>query len=99
MNKETGTVQTKTLYAVTSLAPDQADPARLTQLVQGHWSVEALYRVRDRPSLRTPPVTAPAAPTRVMATLRNLAIGLMCHAGWTNIAAAADHYRSHRRAP
>jgi hypothetical protein len=30
-----------------------------------------------------------------MATLRNLAIGLMRKAGWTNIAAAADHYRSH----
>ena len=31
---------------------------------------------------------------RAMATLRNLAIGLMRQAGWTNIAAAADHYRS-----
>ncbi|MGI3202524.1 hypothetical protein ACRJ4W_37450 [Streptomyces sp. GLT-R25] len=29
-----------------------------------------------------------------MATLRNLAIGLMRQAGWTDIAAAADHYRS-----
>ncbi|MER5689226.1 hypothetical protein [Streptomyces sp. NPDC002205] len=29
-----------------------------------------------------------------MATLRNLAIGLMRQAGWNNIAAAADHYRS-----
>ena len=33
-------------------------------------------------------------PPRAMATLRNLAIGLMRQAGWTNIAAAADHYRS-----
>jgi hypothetical protein len=31
---------------------------------------------------------------RAMATLRNLAIGLMRQAGWTNFAAAADHYRS-----
>ncbi|MFF0000912.1 hypothetical protein [Streptomyces avermitilis] len=31
---------------------------------------------------------------RIMATLRNLAIGLMRQAGSTNIAAAADHYRS-----
>ncbi|WP_327579016.1 hypothetical protein [Streptomyces sp. NBC_00145] len=31
---------------------------------------------------------------RAMATLRNLAIGLMRQAGWTNIAAAADHSRS-----
>ncbi|MFJ1610949.1 hypothetical protein ACIOHS_47855 [Streptomyces sp. NPDC088253] len=34
------------------------------------------------------------ATPRAMATLRNLAIGLMCQAGWTNIAAAADHDRS-----
>jgi hypothetical protein len=27
-----------------------------------------------------------------MATLRNLAIGLIRQAGWTNIAAATDHY-------
>ncbi|WP_406383451.1 hypothetical protein [Streptomyces sp. NBC_01618] len=33
-----------------------------------------------------------------MATLRNLAIGLMRQAGWTDIAAAADHYRSRSRA-
>lgn len=32
---------------------------------------------------------------RAMATLRNLAIGLMRQASWANIAAAADHYRSH----
>ncbi|MDQ1042318.1 hypothetical protein [Streptomyces sp. V4I2] len=29
-----------------------------------------------------------------MATLRNLAIGLMRQAGWANLAAATDHYRS-----
>ncbi|MEU2718094.1 hypothetical protein [Streptomyces sp. NPDC007205] len=29
-----------------------------------------------------------------MATLRNLAIGLMRQGGWHNIAAATDHYRS-----
>ncbi|MFB7116204.1 hypothetical protein ACFCYR_46605, partial [Streptomyces sp. NPDC056291] len=31
---------------------------------------------------------------RAMATFRNLAIGLIRQAGWTNIAAATDHYRS-----
>ncbi|MFC7267270.1 hypothetical protein [Streptomyces lutosisoli] len=29
-----------------------------------------------------------------MAMMRNLAVGLMRQAGWANIAAAADHYRS-----
>ncbi len=93
-NRKTGKVETKTVYAVTSLAPDQADPARLAELVQGHWSVEALHHVRDvtfgEDASRVRTGTAP----RAMATLRNLAVGLMRQAGWTNIAAAADHYRS-----
>lgn len=80
--------------AVPALAPDQASPAQLAELVQNHWSVEALHQVRavtfgeDASRVRTG--TAP----RAMATLHNLAIGLMRQAGWTNITAAADHYRS-----
>ncbi|MGW4985893.1 ISAs1 family transposase, partial [Streptomyces mirabilis] len=94
VNRRTGKVQTKTVYAVTSLAPEQAGPARLAELVQDHWSVEALHHIRDvtygEDASRIRTGTAP----RLMATLRNLAIGLMRQAGWDNIAAAADHYRS-----
>lgn len=42
------------------------------------------------PASRVRTGTAP----RAMATLHNLAIGLMRQAGWTNTAAAADHHRS-----
>ncbi|MFE2967210.1 ISAs1 family transposase [Streptomyces sp. NPDC059340] len=93
-NRKTGKVETKTVYAVTSLPPEQASPAQLAELIQNHWSVEALHHVRDvtfgEDASRVRTGTAP----RAMATLRNLAIGLMRQAGWTNIAAAADHYRS-----
>ena len=93
-NRKTGKVGTKTVYAVTSLAPEQVTPTQLAQLVQGHWSVEALHHVRDvtyrEDASRLRTGTAP----RAMATLRNLAIALIRQAGWTNIAAAADHYRS-----
>lgn len=47
VSTKTGKVQAKTVYAVTSLTPGHADPARLAALVQGHWSVEALHHVRD----------------------------------------------------
>ncbi|MFF2848999.1 hypothetical protein ACFVT5_22135 [Streptomyces sp. NPDC058001] len=94
VNRQAGRVQTKTVYAVTSLTPEQAGPTRLAELVQDHWSVEALHHVRDvtygEDASRIRTGTAP----RLMATLRNLAIGLMRQAGWHNIAAAADHYRS-----
>lgn len=93
-HRRTGKVQTKTVYAVTSLSPEQARPTQLAQLVQNHWSVEALHHVRDvtysEDASRVRTGTAP----RAMATLRNLAIGLMRQAGWTNIAAAVDYYRS-----
>ena len=93
-HRKTGKVETKTVYAITSLPPEQASPAQLAELVQNHWSVEALHHVRDvtfgEDASRVRTGTAP----RAMATLRNLAIGLMRQAGWTNIAAATDHYRS-----
>ncbi|WP_260149046.1 ISAs1 family transposase [Streptomyces sp. PanSC9] len=94
VNTNTGKVQTKTVYAVTSLAPGQADPARLAELLQGHWSVEALHHVRDVTYAEDASKIRTGSAPRAMTTLRNLAIGLMRQAGWTNIAAAADHYRS-----
>ncbi|MER7922266.1 ISAs1 family transposase [Streptomyces sp. NPDC096057] len=94
VNTKAGKVQTETVYAVTSLTPGQADPARLAELVQGHWSVEALHHVRDVTFTEDASKIRTGNAPRAMATLRNLAIGLMRQAGWTNIAAAADHYRS-----
>ncbi|MCX4564530.1 transposase [Streptomyces phaeochromogenes] len=93
-HRKTGKIETKTVYAITSLPPEQASPTQLAELIRNHRSVEALHHVRDvtfgEDASRVRTGTAP----RAMATLRNLAIGLMRQAGWTNIAAAADHYRS-----
>ena len=47
VNTNTGKVQTKTVYALTSLTPDQANNALLAEPIPGHWSVEALHHVRD----------------------------------------------------
>ncbi|MEU4615252.1 transposase [Streptomyces umbrinus] len=93
-HRKTGKTETKTVYAITSLAPEQGSPVQLAELIQNHWSVEVLHHIRDvtygEDAARIRTGIAP----RAMATLRNLAIGLMRQAGWTNIAAAADHYRS-----
>jgi predicted transposase YbfD/YdcC len=67
----------------------------LAQLIQNHWSVEALHHVRDVTFGEDASKIRTGSAPRAMATLRNLAIGLMRQAGWANIAAAADHYRSH----
>lgn len=78
----------ETSFYITSLAPDRAGPEELSDLVRGHWGIEnRIHWVRDvtfdedRSQIRVG--NAP----RVMATLRNLAIGALRIAGHTNIAA------------
>jgi predicted transposase YbfD/YdcC len=82
-------ISAETAYYVTSLLPGEASPARLAELIRGHWGIEnRLHWVRDttfdedRCQVRT------AAAPRVLAALRNLAIGALHHAGATNIAKA-----------
>ncbi|WP_171075202.1 ISAs1 family transposase [Nonomuraea basaltis] len=91
----TGKTTIVTIYAVTSLPPGRITHAQLAALIRGHWSIEALHHIRDvtyrEDASRVRTGTAP----RIMAGLRNLAIGLARLIGWTNIAAATDHYRSH----
>jgi predicted transposase YbfD/YdcC len=47
MDRKTGTVGIKTVYAVTSLTAEQAAPAELARLIRSHWKIEALHHVRD----------------------------------------------------
>jgi len=74
-------------YGLTSLTPDNAGHQRLAGHVRGHWGIEnKLHWVRDvtfdedRCQVRT------GSGPRVMAMLRNLAIGVLRLAGETNIA-------------
>lgn len=81
---------TETVYAVTSLSWDDVTPARLADTIRGHWTIEnRVHHVRDttyaedRSQIRTG--TGP----RVMATLRNVAIGVLrTRDATTNIAEA-----------
>jgi predicted transposase YbfD/YdcC len=91
-DRTTGTRETHTWVGVTSLTPQQATPTQITALLRGHWDIEnRLHWVRDvtygedHSRLRTG--TAP----RAMASLRNLAISALRHAGATNIAQALRH--------
>lgn len=79
-------------YGVTSLDPDEADPQRLARLVRGHWEIEnRLHWVRDvtfdedRSQVRT------ASAPRVLASLRNLAIGALRNAGAVCVAKGLRH--------
>jgi predicted transposase YbfD/YdcC len=90
--------QAVTVYAITSLPFHLARPARLADLVGGHWAIEALHHVRDTTFAEdTSQVRTGAAPG-VMACLRNLAVGVLSRAGPVNVAAALRRHArdSHR---
>ncbi|MGS2646852.1 ISAs1 family transposase [Streptosporangium sp. LJ11] len=94
-DQKTGKTTIVTIYAITSLPPGLLPHARLAALIRGHWSIEALHHIRDVTYREDASKVRTGAAPRVMASLRNLAIGLARLIGWTNIAAATDHYRSH----
>jgi hypothetical protein len=52
--------RTVTVYAITSLPFELASPARLADLLRGHWAIEALHTSATSPSPRTAPRSAPA---------------------------------------
>jgi len=80
----------ETVYAVTNLDWHQVTPTRLAELIRGHWAIEnRVHHVRDttydedRSQVRT------GQAPRVMATLRNIAIGIIrARHGEQNLAAA-----------
>ena len=85
------------VYAVTSLTFAQAGPARLADLIRGHWSIEnGLHWVRDVTFAEDASQVRAGTGPQVMACLRNLAIGVLSRAGPVNLAAAL---RRHARDP
>jgi predicted transposase YbfD/YdcC len=85
--------KTQIAYAVTSLAHAHASPARLADLIRGHWAIEnGLHHVRDVTFAEDVSQLRTGAAPQVMAALRNLAIGVLSHAGPVNLAAALRHH-------
>lgn len=87
------------IYLVTSLPPAAATGSRLAAWVRGHWRIEnQLHHVRDRTFHEDASHIRTRNLPRVMAGLRNLAIGIHRQNGHTNIAAALRHTgRDHQR--
>jgi predicted transposase YbfD/YdcC len=77
-----------TVYVVTSLTAAQASPARLADWVRGQWGIEALHHIRDTTFAEDACQVRTGTAPRAMASLRNLAIGILRAHGDRNIAAA-----------
>jgi hypothetical protein len=85
-----------TVYAITSLPFEQAGPARLADLLRGHWAIEAVHHIRDTTVAEDGSQVRTGTGPSVMAALRDLVIGMLSRAGPVNVAAAL---RRHARDP
>ncbi len=65
------------IFGVTSLDADRASPADLARVVRGHWGIESLHWTRDTLYREDHSTARTRSGPRVMATLRNLAIGAL----------------------
>ena len=75
-------LRTEVAYGITSLTPQRAGPARLGVLVRDHWSIEnGLHWVRDVVFAEDHSRVRTAGGPQVMASLRNLVLGLLRLAG------------------
>jgi predicted transposase YbfD/YdcC len=92
--------RTVTVYAITSLSHAQASPARLADLIRGHWTIEnGLHWVRDVTFAGDSSQARTGTGPQVMACLRNLTIGVLSRAGPVNLAAALRHHARDPRRP
>ena len=88
-----GIPRQETAYAITSMSPAQADAPRLQWVWRGHWGIEnKLHYVRDVSMKEDASQVRTGSAPEVMATLRNVVVGLLRQTGATNIAPALRHY-------
>lgn len=80
------------VYGITNMTTEQAGPAQLAAYARGHWTIEnKIHYVRDVTYGEDDSQVRTGNAPRTMASLRNLAIGLLRQAGETNIAKALRH--------
>lgn len=85
---------TETVYAITSMTAREAAPEHLAAYIRGHWHIEnKVHWVRDVTFGEDASRVRAGSRPRVLATLRNLASGLLRQAGYTRIAAAIRKLR------
>ena len=89
----TGEVSEQVTYAVTSLAPEQASPAKLEQLWRGHWGIEnKVHYIRDVTFGEDAGQAHTGATAHVLAAVRNAILNLLRAQGWHRIADALRHF-------
>ena len=88
-------VSNQTVFAVTSLRPEQASPDDLLQLWQAHWRIESLFWIRDAVFREDQATTRTARAHQVLAAYRNLVLSLIHLWRGSHVTAAREYYASH----
>jgi predicted transposase YbfD/YdcC len=83
-----GSTSAVSIPGITSLAADRAGAPQLAGYVRNHWSIESLHWLRDAVYREDDSTVHTGSGPRVMAAMRNLAIGAHRLAGRTDIAEA-----------
>ena len=91
-NQTTKKATNETRHFITSLTPEQATSQDLLLTQVGHWSIEAGHYIRDEVLGEDRSRVRKGAGRLVMATLRNLSIGIIRKSGGTSIAEAVRHF-------
>jgi predicted transposase YbfD/YdcC len=91
--KKTGKEQEETVYGVTSLTPEEADPSCLMDIVRRHWHIEnKSHWIRDVVFGEDGSQVRCGNAPQVMAALRNTVIGLIRSAGMNGITASCRKF-------
>lgn len=84
------------VYGITSLPPMEKDAPALLALTRSHWSVEnGLHYRRDVTFQEDACRMKSRRAAEALAICNNLALGLIRHAGWHNVAEARRFYDAH----
>jgi predicted transposase YbfD/YdcC len=76
------------IFGVTSLSPARGTPDLVAEAVRGQWKIESLHWIRDAIYREDDSRVRTGSGPRLMATLRNLAVGALRLYGRTDIAEA-----------
>jgi predicted transposase YbfD/YdcC len=91
-----GHVRHEVVYGLTSLTAAEASPARLLELVRGHWAIENGLHYRRDVTFQEDATRMQAWPgAQVLAILNNLALALLVRAGYRSLPQARRHYDAH----
>jgi len=83
---------TETVYLITSLTAREAAPEHIAACIRRHWGIEnEVHLVRDVTLREDSCKVRAGSRPRVLATLRNLSMGLIRQAGYDGIAATIRH--------